>query len=625
MNVQEITNKIATMQRAIKTATTDTLKDKLRSKIKELKDDLKTANIPTQKLAQSLLGSQRKVANYSRAEFKEAIKKLSKRDSYAFLKRYTIAEIEDDRERYAKPVGWRFKGRDNIKKPTAKELAIGKAKGTVYYESRPNRSDVVRPVKLAEGGAVGLSQKEKAIIKDYKEKVTQHYNSWIKKTKDPDLKKLYKNDLNDHLYVIQRMEFGSWNFAYKFWAGMDTASREETTNDAYVLLMEKNNFSTYAKGGEIGGDEKLKRIKHFLSMFPDNADSWSQATDEIRDLARSVKEIYNEYDLDVNDDDPQALKPLDFQSLKTPSRWNTEGKKYILSTYNKMVDKSKDMFYNQFAEWFDADNESMAKGGTVKAMGITFTNTFGIDQKTFEKAVFSYYDTGSYDQVERISARMFLSKLQSELGNAKNKEVMSYIQDKFKGKDIYGKGGSLYEMGGDIMPFEKYDEIHDEIHENKYDKGGSISNAVDKHIATRKACKRHGYTLDDYNKAHKQYAKGGKIGDSGIIEDPNSLYNGKMGTIVGEDVDDRFFLVKTTQGTGLVKKTRIKIIADDKFAKGGVTKKDFVGKKVGQVMHEFKQGDLHVGKSGKVVKKRKQAVAIALNVANEGWKHRRKK
>ena len=60
-----------------------------------------------------------------------------------------------------------------------------------------------------------------------------------------------------------------------------------------------------------------------------------------------------------------------------------------------------------------------------------------------------------------------------------------------------------------------------------------------------------------------------------------------------------------------------------KYAKGGG-----VGK-VDKVMHEFKQGDLHSGKSGKIVKNPKQAIAIALSEAGlskkrTGWKHKTK-
>ena len=41
-------------------------------------------------------------------------------------------------------------------------------------------------------------------------------------------------------------------------------------------------------------------------------------------------------------------------------------------------------------------------------------------------------------------------------------------------------------------------------------------------------------------------------------------------------------------------------------------------KKIEKVMHEFKEGELHSGsKTGKVVKNRKQAIAIALSEARE--------
>ena len=48
-------------------------------------------------------------------------------------------------------------------------------------------------------------------------------------------------------------------------------------------------------------------------------------------------------------------------------------------------------------------------------------------------------------------------------------------------------------------------------------------------------------------------------------------------------------------------------------------------KKVRKVMREFKAGTLHSGKGGKVVKSRKQAVAIALSEAGMSKKKRRGK
>ena len=40
-------------------------------------------------------------------------------------------------------------------------------------------------------------------------------------------------------------------------------------------------------------------------------------------------------------------------------------------------------------------------------------------------------------------------------------------------------------------------------------------------------------------------------------------------------------------------------------------------KKIAKVMHEFKEGELHVGKSNAVVTNRKQALAIALSEADQ--------
>lgn len=43
---------------------------------------------------------------------------------------------------------------------------------------------------------------------------------------------------------------------------------------------------------------------------------------------------------------------------------------------------------------------------------------------------------------------------------------------------------------------------------------------------------------------------------------------------------------------------------------------DAMQKKIGKVMGEYKRGDLHSGKSGKVVKNPKQAIAIAMSSAD---------
>ena len=47
-------------------------------------------------------------------------------------------------------------------------------------------------------------------------------------------------------------------------------------------------------------------------------------------------------------------------------------------------------------------------------------------------------------------------------------------------------------------------------------------------------------------------------------------------------------------------------------------------KKIGSVMKEYKEGTLHSGKGGKVVKSRDQAVAIALSSAGIAKKGKKK-
>jgi ribosomal protein L21E len=51
--------------------------------------------------------------------------------------------------------------------------------------------------------------------------------------------------------------------------------------------------------------------------------------------------------------------------------------------------------------------------------------------------------------------------------------------------------------------------------------------------------------------------------------------------------------------------------------------KSKASKKVSKVMTEYKEGTLHSGKGGKVVKSKKQAIAIALSEAGMSKKKRK--
>ena len=54
-----------------------------------------------------------------------------------------------------------------------------------------------------------------------------------------------------------------------------------------------------------------------------------------------------------------------------------------------------------------------------------------------------------------------------------------------------------------------------------------------------------------------------------------------------------------------------------KKRKKAATKNTPTQDKIAEVMHEFKEGELHSGKSDVIVTNRKQAIAIALSEAHE--------
>lgn len=92
------------------------------------------------------------------------------------------------------------------------------------------------------------------------------------------------------------------------------------------------------------------KIEKFLEGFPKEAVCWSQATDEIRDLARTSREYLEELE-DI------IVEPVDFRAIKTPSEWNTKGRDYILANFNRMNDLTKKAFYERWEEWFEAEEE----------------------------------------------------------------------------------------------------------------------------------------------------------------------------------------------------------------------------------------------------------------------------
>lgn len=54
------------------------------------------------------------------------------------------------------------------------------------------------------------------------------------------------------------------------------------------------------------------KIEEFLERFPKNATCWSQATDEVRDMARKARELLEEYEGVI-------VEPVNFRAIETPA------------------------------------------------------------------------------------------------------------------------------------------------------------------------------------------------------------------------------------------------------------------------------------------------------------------
>lgn len=139
-------------------ATKADVKVKIAAKIKGIREQIKAGktkekDVSAKQLANSLLRSRKKFLEMSKKDFNGVIRQLSKKPEYSFLKGMSRTEVINDINRKAKPVGWRFKGRNNYKTPTKEQVRKGRANGTVYYENRPNRSDVSQARQLEKGGS----------------------------------------------------------------------------------------------------------------------------------------------------------------------------------------------------------------------------------------------------------------------------------------------------------------------------------------------------------------------------------------------------------------------------------------------------------------------------------------
>lgn len=112
-----------------------------------------------------------------------------------------------------------------------------------------------------------------------------------------------------------------------------------------------------AKFPEVTGDSKLDE---YLAKFPDNAQNWGEATDEIREITRAARLAYGEVDLNLSGDDEYEnhpeVAPMNYRSFKKPSEWNQKSKEYIARLWNLMSQEAKNHFIKSVSWFYDPNS-----------------------------------------------------------------------------------------------------------------------------------------------------------------------------------------------------------------------------------------------------------------------------
>lgn len=214
-----------------------------------------------------------------------------------------------------------------------------------------------------------------------------------------------------------------------------------------------------------------KKLDSFLNKFPDNATSWSQATDEVRDLARSAREHHNEYDLNVSEDDSKAAQSLNWREMKTPAEWNSKGKKFIKEMVGKMGKEAKDAFMKRHSEWLE------------KAQANELNFQTPLEHQQLLKAQIANIYNG--DQLGEMQAEILEKGKKAVIGEKRTFGDKEYIKTANGWRPVGKNGG-------------KIKEAHDAIHGEKYSHDKHLSKIVDQLTSDKR---RRGFSISDIHEA----------------------------------------------------------------------------------------------------------------------------
>lgn len=582
MDIQKISNDIATLKRAVKSAATASLKDKLKKKVASLTQVLKDANIPAKKLAMALLGAKRKVANYTTAEFNEVIKRLSYKAEYSFLKGLTKPEIKDDLERYAKNPGWRFKGRSNFKTPTKKDLIndMGKptSKRKTYYEARSNRSDVTKPVKLATGGGV-LDLKAQKFL---------------------DTIRVADRSIELKDITVDATPSGNWRVYHKGKSLMRVNG--DLLNEETITKYGLEHYQEMAKGGAIGDNVHIMDEKSLMNnksgvIIGEDGTFWLVKTlsgvglvkkskvKVIEDFAKGGGVKYynkeNEYRLGrpSGSIEKEILNKVTFKNAiseqyfvgsfgwKTTQGKYADGYLYKLDDFDQ--DLTKDLKLKSGEKVFRYVNRTTAIGGMTPFIKINLEKSLlyfpiysdnddilfasrGVNPlfiNIIEDKMAHGGGVGNENKEMVLNNAQQIEHHAEELENAakKSKHIPAWVVAKIYNASSNISDATHYLEGVNTMPKEQYERIHEEIEGHKMETGGGLDSFLNKQMHISKVCKNHGCSTKDYLDAKKKYKTGGNSGESNFGKPGTGFDNPAYKDMSKGQYDSRGLMLKPTK------------------------------------------------------------------------------
>jgi hypothetical protein len=250
MSADKLSLEIAALEKQSSKAKNAVIKKVLLKKIDKLKVELEAiTSAPVAKA--KIQRAKTKISQMTPKEFADYIKKLSKDPKYSFLKGMSSDEIARDVKRTAKPVGWRFRGRENFKTPTKRDV---KDNNNVYYENRRNRSDVSRSLRLKEGGAVQLIAPITFDIYDG--------DKLVYKTKSINKASDYRVTNGKHLSIIATDSKGNTKKIYADGGGIDI----NELNMPVIRTQFEDEDYEFEDGGEVTANERMQSLKNYPKL-----------------------------------------------------------------------------------------------------------------------------------------------------------------------------------------------------------------------------------------------------------------------------------------------------------------------------------------------------------------------